>query len=148
MTDEQKRERIEMLYAKYQRKFSDVKSITAAELQAIRQDEREFVIVDVRNPEEQAVSMIPGAITSGEFDERHEEFRGDLVVTYCTAGYRSGLYAQRLESQGWEVVNLAGSLLAYTHAGLPLVDKNGSTNRIHVYGPDWNLAAEGYVPVW
>lgn len=148
MSDEQKLEKIQTLYAKYKRKFPEVESLSPGELQELRQSGRELVIVDVREPEEQAVSMIPGAVTVEEFEARSEEFHGQLVVTYCTVGYRSGLYAQQLDRRGWDVANLAGSLLAWTHAGQQLVDARGSTRRVHVYGEDWNLAAEGYEPVW
>jgi sodium/bile acid cotransporter 7 len=148
MSDEQKLEKIQALYTKYQRKFPEVRSISPQELQEIQHDDREAVIVDVRKPEEQAVSMIPGAITAGEFEARSEELQGNLVITYCTLGYRSGLYAQQLQRQGWEVANLAGSLLAWTHAKQELVDTDGPTSRVHVYGKDWNFAADGYDPVW
>lgn len=148
MSDEKKLEKIQALYTKYQRKFPEVRSISPQDLREIRQGDREMVIVDVRKPEEQEVSMIPGAITAGEFEARSKELQGKLVVTYCTMGYRSGLYARQLQQQGWEVANLAGSVLAWTHAGQELVDAGGPTSRVHVYGKDWNLAADGYDPVW
>lgn len=148
MTDEQKLEKIQALYAKYKREFPGVRSVSPVELQELRQGDRELVIVDVRKPEEQAVSMIPGAVTVGDFEARSEELKGRLVVTYCTVGYRSGLYAQQLASRGWDVANLAGSLLAWTHAGQQLVDVHGPTRRVHVYGEDWDFAADGYEPVW
>lgn len=148
MSDEQKLEKIQTLYTKYQRKFPEVRSISPQELREMQQGNREMVIVDVRQSEEQEVSMIPGAITTGEFEARAGELEGKLVVTYCTVGYRSGLYAQQLQRQGWEVANLAGSLLAWTHAGQQLIDADGPTRRVHVYGKDWDFAADGYDPVW
>lgn len=148
MSDLEKLERIQSMYEQYRRKFPEVASIDPTQLEELRHGEREIVLVDVREPLEQEVSMIPGAIRSSEFEQRKEEFRGDLVVTYCTAGYRSGLFARKLQEQGWQVMNLAGSLLAYTHSHLPLVDADGPTRRIHVYGPEWNLAARGYESVW
>jgi len=148
MSDEQKRERIESLYQKYQRKFPEVEGVTATEAIADLEEGRELVLVDVRKPEEQAISMIPGAITQQEFEERQKALRGKTVITYCTAGYRSGLYAKKLQKKGWEVLNLEGSLLAWTHAGGPLVDSEGPTKRVHVYSADWSLEAEDYTPVW
>ena len=41
-------------------------------------------------------------------------------------------------------------LPAQTHAGYPLVlldDRSQQTKRVHVYGPQWELQAEGYEPV-
>ena len=148
MSEEQKRERIEALYQKYQRKFPEVEGITATELIADLEEGSELVLVDVRKPEEQAVSMIPGAITQQEFEERGESLRGKRVITYCTAGYRSGFYARKLQKKGWQVLNLEGSLLAWTHAGGPLVDSEGPTKHVHVYSADWSLEAEDYDPVW
>lgn len=148
MSDEQKRERIESLYQKYQRKFPEVEGITATELVKDLEEGSDAVLVDVRKPEEQAISMIPGAITQQDFEERVAALEGRTVITYCTAGYRSGLFAKKLQKKGWEVRNLEGSLLAWTHAGGPLVDDAGPTKRVHVYSADWSLEAEGYDPVW
>ena len=148
MSDEKKLERIEILYQKYHRKFPEVEGITAEELMAELGEGADLVLVDVRKPEEQAVSMIPGALTQSEFEEQEAALAGRTVITYCTAGYRSGLYAKRLQKMGWHVLNLEGSLLAWTHAGGTLVDAEGTTNRIHVYSPDWSLEASGYEPVW
>ncbi len=92
--------------------------------------------------------MIPGAITQQEFEQRQESLRGQMVITYCTAGYRSGLYAKKIQKEGWRVRNLEGSLLAWSHAGGPLVGSEGPTKRIHVYSADWSLEASDYDPVW
>ena len=148
MSDQQKQEKIAAMYKKYERKFPEVTGITVAELQELQADESPIVIVDVREPREYSVSMIPDAITAEEFQSRRDEFEGPTVVTYCTAGYRSGLAARQLMMDGWEVRNLAGSILAWTHAGLPLVHDGETTNKVHIYSPGWDLSAEGYEPVW
>jgi len=70
MSDDQKREQIEKMYRKYERKFPEVTSISVAELQELQElqeDDTPIVIVDVREPKEYAVSMIPNAITAEEF---------------------------------------------------------------------------------
>jgi rhodanese-related sulfurtransferase len=148
MSDAEKRQRIEALYEKYERKFPQVEGIRAVDLKADLERGRRVVLVDVRKPEEQAVSMIPGAITQQEFEEQEESHQGETIVTYCTAGYRSGLYAKKLQKRGWQVLNLEGSLLAWTHAGGTLVDDGGPTKRVHVYSADWSLEAADYDPVW
>lgn len=148
MSDEQKQERIDLLYKKYQRKFPAVESISVAELQELQSGGGPVVLVDVRQPEEQEVSMLPGAIRQSDFEARQDEFSDATVVTYCTAGYRSGLYAKQLLAAGFEVKNLAGSVLAWTHSGRTLVHDGEETRRVHTYGPDWNLVAEGYEAVW
>ena len=148
MSDAEKKQKIETLYVKYERKFPTVEGITAPELVQSLGEGIEYVLVDVRKPKEQEVSMIPGAITQQEFEDRSEELRDKTVVTYCTAGYRSGLYAQKIQAKGWRVLNLEGSLLAWTHAGGPLEDDQGPTKRVHVYSADWSLEATDYEPVW
>jgi len=150
MSDQEKRQRIATLYEKYQRKFPEVDGITAPELLANLEQGggEQYVLVDVRKPEEQAVSMIPGAMTQQEFEDQGDVLRDKTVVTYCTAGYRSGLYAKKLQARGWQVRNLEGSILAWTHAGGPLVDAEGPTERVHVYSADWSLEAAGYEPIW
>ena len=107
------------------------------------------MLVDARTPEEQAVSMLPGAITQQEFERRAEDFKGRRVVAYCTIGYRSGEYTEALRADGWDAHNLSGSILAWTHAGQPLETPDGApTKRLHIYGPKWDLAAEGYETVY
>ena len=70
------------------------------------------------------------------------------MVAYCTVGARSSTYARRMGRKGVPVLNLEGSLLAWTHAGGELTDGSSPTKRLHVFGPRWNLAADGYEGVW
>ena len=149
MDDAQKVERVGAMYADYRQSFPEVRAVTVDELQRLRQGEREVVLVDVRAPREREISTIPGAVTVEAFERQREGYRDALVVAYCTIGYRSGLWARDLARSGFDAANLAGSILAWTHAGLPLVDPDGQeTRRVHVYGPKWNLAAAGYEAGW
>lgn len=145
-SDEAKRERIEAVYRRSKRLFPNTGELTVEELQE-RLGEENLVIVDVRRPDEQAVSMIAGAITAVEFDRNQAAHEGATVVAYCTVGHRSGLYAQELAGRGWNALNLRGAILAWTHAGGELVDANGPTRRVHIWSPP-SLVAEGYEPVW
>ena len=146
-SDAEKLAKIEAFYTKYKRSFPKVRDITASEL-AARAGEDDLVLVDVRTPPEREISMIPGAITSESFEAHPDDYRGKTVVTYCTAGYRSGLYAEKLRNNGWTVLNLKGSLLLWSHAGQPLEHDGQPTRQIHTFGPDWDLLAEGYEAVW
>ena len=146
-SDEAKRERIEAIYDKSKRSFPKIADLTAEELQG-RLAEENVVVVDVRSPEEQAVSMIDGAITSREFEGHLEAYEGATVVAYCTLGHRSGLYVQELQGRGWTALNLIGAILAWTHVGGALTDGDGPTRMVHVWGRRYNLAAEGYEAVW
>lgn len=146
-TDAVKRRLIDSRYASFKQAFSDVRDVSVDEL--IELGERQpIVILDVRPEEEREVSMIPGAVSQDRFEEHRDQYRDKLVVTYCTIGARSGRYAAKLQGDGFDVVNLRGSILAWAHEGRPLVDKNGPTNRVHVYNADWNLLPAGYEAVW
>jgi len=138
--------RIREMYGGYRKDFPDVPGITAEEL--LKLSPQDVVLVDVREPEEQQVSMIPGAITAEEFESDPEKYRGSLIVAYCTIGARSGRYAAKLIDDGFDARNLEGSILSWTHAGGSLVGPAGPTKEVHVYGPTWSLAAEGYHAVW
>ena len=64
-------------------------------------------------PEEQAVSMIPGAVTSEVFLADTDRFRGQRIIAYCTISYRSGKLAAKLKRKGITMVNLKGGLLGW-----------------------------------
>lgn len=147
MSDSDKRLEIEILYARSKKQFPGVPDLTVAELDKLRETS-DVVLVDVRNPPEQAVSMIPGSITSAEFESDPAVHAGKTLVTYCTIGHRSGLYARTLQDQGWRVFNLKGAILAWTHEQRELVDTLGPTRRVHVAGPRWSLESSDYDPIW
>ena len=119
--DDAKRQQIDAMYQKARRSFPDVSEITAEELQALKTREN-VVLVDVRSDQEQAVSMIPGAVTSAYFEEHQPDYRGASVAVYCTVGQRSGNYAKTLQAGGWRVFNLKGAILGWTHGAIDVVN--------------------------
>jgi sodium/bile acid cotransporter 7 len=136
--------RIESMYRGYAAEFPSVPETTVTELLDRRED---IVLVDAREAEEQAVSVIPGAVPHAHLDVA--SLQGKRVVVYCTIGYRSGLAAKALRERGVEASNLKGGVLLWTHAGQALADPAGQpTRRVHVYGRKWDLAANGYETVW
>ena len=126
--------------------FPGQPEISVAEWLA-RPKDRPAVLVDVREPHERRVSMLPGAITKQDFERNSARYRSWVVVPYCTIGLRSGIYTRDLRGQGFEVRNLAGSALAWAHAGLPFETSGKATRRVHVFNGDWNLLPRGYEPV-
>lgn len=129
--------------------YPDVPTISAESLRGALPS-GDIVLVDVRSDRERAVSTLPGAITAEELEDRLDEFgrSGRTLVAYCTIGARSSAYARRMRARGVDLMNLEGSVLAWTHAGGMLSSEGTSTTRLHVYGRRWNLAADGYVTVW
>jgi sodium/bile acid cotransporter 7 len=146
--EQEKLARIAEMYEGYHAEFPEVRAIDVAELVGLLEGENAPVLVDVRTEAERAVSIIPGAISQAEFDARRDELAGRPVVTYCTIGYRSGLYADELRRQGWEVANLRGSILAWTHAGGGLEAGGEPTRRLHVHARRFDRAADGFETVW
>ena len=144
-TDEQKFREIEKMSDKVS--LPGVPELTVDELRQL-QSQEEIVLVDVRTPDEQMVSMIPGAITASDFEGNRKSYQSATVVTYCTIGGRSGKYAKGLVDAGMKAFNLRGAILAWTHAGGDLVDTEGSTRRVHVHGRKFDLTADGYESVW
>lgn len=139
--------RIQQLYEGYRKAFPKVAGISALEL-AAQAGKQALVLVDVRTPQEQRVSMIPGALTRQDFEADRDRYRDAAIVAYCTIGARSGEFAAELAKQGFRVRNLEGGILAWTHVAGPLNGPDGPTRKVHVYGRRWNLAADGYEAVW
>ncbi len=79
----------------------------------------DFLVLDVRNPEETAGGTIPGAllIPLDQLERRHEEIPGEgmaLLVT-CAMGMRSAAACELLSSLGYgRLYNLSGGMGAWT----------------------------------
>ena len=147
LTDEERLAEVERMSAEVGERFPDVESVTVEEVGRLLET-GSVVLVDAREPRERAISWIPGAITAAEFERDPDRYAGRTVVAYCTIGHRSSEYARRQMDLGRRVLNLRGSLLAWTHAGGPLVSADGPTTRLHVYGRPWDLAPARYETVW
>ena len=143
----EKRRLLDGMVAKVSQRYPDVETISAAELRETL-PAGDTVLVDVRTPAERAVSTLPGAITPEDFEARLDELDHCTVVAYCTVGARSSAYARRMGRRRVPVLNLEGSALAWTHEDGELMDGSSPTRRVHVYGRNWNLAADGYEGVW
>lgn len=81
--------------------------------------------IDVREPDEVAQGVIPGAtaIPRGFLESRIEDAvrdRSEPIVVYCAGGARSAFATQSLHDLGYtNVVSLAGGFGAWKSAGLP-----------------------------
>lgn len=143
-----KKQNIRTMYEHHQQKaFPDVVTVTAEQLLGWQQSE-EVVLVDVRTPEEMAVSKIPSAITLEEFQENFDTYAEHKIVYYCTIGYRSGIEARKAQQNNLDAYNLYGGVLAWSHIGQQFIRGDKETRDVHVYGEKWSLTPQGYNPVW
>jgi rhodanese-related sulfurtransferase len=134
----------------------------------LKQSSRRLVLVDVRTDEEIEVSTINGALSKDEFlkQEEMQEFdkETDIIVPFCTIGYRSGQFASALKKkQGYKwVYNGEGVVLwshcAELHSAFVVIDKNRKeivdhrapaqqALRIHCYGEAWRFAHSNFQTV-
>lgn len=100
------------------------------------------IFLDAREPEEYLTSHLPGAIFLGynrpDYGILESLDRDTPLVVYCTVGYRSERIATALRERGFDqVYNLYGSLYAWKLSGLPLVNADGPTDRLHTYNRKW-----------
>jgi rhodanese-related sulfurtransferase len=135
-----------------QRRFAEVPDVGAAELRRELETAdatsggvpEGILLVDVREPREWGVSMLPGAVSRQAFERDRHRHRGRPIVAYCTIGLRSGLYARRLRREGFDVRNLRGGALAWAHAGGTFQASGRPSRDVHVYAAGWNLLPAGY----
>jgi len=147
LSDRDKGQKIEDMYNGDKEQFPGVRDISAEKVMTLMAAGN-AVLIDIREPREQQISMLPGAITEKEFIHDAAKYKDAVKIAYCTIGYRSGKFAQKLQKQGIPVVNLRGGILAWVHDGGKVYDQNGETHRIHVYGRKWNLGPKRYQAVW
>lgn len=128
-----------------------IPTVSANQIHTLQNSEElsdRFVIVDVRDKAETDVSIIPGAITKSEFEKTSNQHQGKSIITYCTVGFRSGLYAKKLARQGWRSYNYQGSILDWCKNRLPLVTPDEKeTKRVHTYSSRYAVA-DGYEAIY
>lgn len=98
---------------------SSVPEISVRELHEKRQSGDDFLLLDVRNPEELTVADIGGQLLPmGELTTRMDEleaWRQKDVVVMCRSGARSAQVVAFLNKQGFDkAVNLKGGILAWS----------------------------------
>jgi rhodanese-related sulfurtransferase len=107
--------------------FEDISVQDAAQLIKDNEGSAEFIILDVRTPEEFNSGHIEGAVNlnfhSNEFEDQLNKLDKDKIyLIYCRSGNRSLQAMQIMENLGFrEVYNLSGGIIDWTAAGLPVV---------------------------
>ena len=94
-----------------------MKTITPEELQKRLEAGEELHIIDVREDDEVAAGMIPGAqhIPLGQVEERVGELDADKeYYMVCRGGRRSAVACEILEDNGVKSVNMEGGMTAWS----------------------------------
>lgn len=92
-----------------------MKEISVAELAQKHAAGEDFVLLDVREPDELAIASIPWAVAMpmGQVPERMNELPQDKpIAVLCRSGARSGRVTAFLNENGFpQAVNVAGGIL-------------------------------------
>lgn len=133
-------------------------NISADELRRYMQQRREneYLLVDVRQPNEYAEGHLPGAvlIPLGEISQRMNELPVDKdIVFYCRSGKRSqgaAIFVGSRPSTASTVFNLTGGILAWNgHIladihNLKIFDSSGSVREVLMKAMDLERGAERF----
>jgi rhodanese-related sulfurtransferase len=126
------------VYDRIRRECPEVREVTGAELAAAlaRGGADRPVLLDVRDPDEFAVSHLPGArlipTDSDPAVELADLPRDQPVVAYCAAGLRSARYLRKMAAAGFtDVANLKGAIFQWANDGRPLEAGGEPATRVH-----------------
>jgi len=92
-----------------------------------------YHLLDVREDDEWQAGHIEGAqhIPLGELGDRLGELpSGKTIVAVCRSGARSAAAVRGLRQLGREAENLDGGVIAWTEAGLPLINAAGRKGQV------------------
>jgi rhodanese-related sulfurtransferase len=98
-----------------------------------------LLLIDVRSPDEFAVSHLRGAINlqrPEQIASAIEENAADRTILYCSVGFRSSRLAYALAEKG-KVSNLEGSIFQWANEGRAVFQGERLVEKIHPYGKRW-----------
>ena len=107
---------------------SDLAEISAAEVHSMLEAGQDFLLLDVREPDEFITARIEGSqlLPLGELEDRVgeiEQWKDRPVVIHCHLGRRSAKACEQLRAKGFaDVKNLSGGIDAWSltvDAGVP-----------------------------
>lgn len=114
----------------------------------LKRDRSNVLLLDIREPEEYAVSRIPGAVWVSPSASAETallqigDVTGKDVVVYCSVGRRSSAFAEReqaalMEMGATSVSNLENGIFGWHNEARALVDAGGETDMVHPYDAIW-----------
>ena len=112
-------------------------------------DSAKIVLFDTRKSDEYKMSHLRSAIrldpdmdAAQFFKEYGAQIDNKEVVFYCSVGYRSSIFIERLQKQiaptdTLSLTNLQGGIFRWYNEKNPVVDHQGETDAIHPYDNFW-----------
>ncbi len=101
-----------------------IPDISVQDLKAKLDRKEKFVLLDVREPHEYEIAKIPGStlIPLGQLPERFGELdKNAPLIVHCKMGGRSAKAVQFLREKGFDAVNVAGGINAWSESIDPSV---------------------------
>ena len=133
-----------LVNARVRHDFPDVQRITTAELAAWLADKARPapLLLDVRKRAEYDISHLRNAqhVDPDAPASAVAQPKDRAIVTYCSVGYRSGAFAQKLRAAGYtNVVNLEGSIFRWANEGRPVYRGSQKVEQVHPFNGTWGL---------
>ena len=110
-------------------------------------DRSDILLLDIREPEEYAVSRLPGAVrvdpnASAATLIHMGDVTGKKIIVYCSVGRRSSIFAEReqtalMKMGATSVSNLEHGIFGWHNDRRELIDANGKTDAVHPYNEIW-----------
>ncbi|MEM8934475.1 MAG: rhodanese-like domain-containing protein [Acidobacteriota bacterium] len=133
-------DRLGWIKERVRRQFPDAPQLSTADLARRLAADEPLTLLDVRRPEEYAVSHLAGAIQVDPEEEPSLPPGLDAsrpVVAYCSVGWRSSKWVEALRADGIDAVNLEGSIFQWAAEDRPLVRGDQPVTVVHPYGRAW-----------
>jgi rhodanese-related sulfurtransferase len=98
--------------------------ISSREAKALLEKNRNIFLLDVRTPQENSQSRLPGTvlIPISEFERRIKEVpRNRTIIVYCAVGSRSRQVAEYLSKNGYkDVYNMSDGIVGWYRNGFQI----------------------------
>ena len=146
--DLKENQRLDKIHAGITDQYPQLSHVSQDEMAALLSSD-DILWLDVREPEEFAVSHIGGAmqvnpnISAADFLARFKDkAAGKHVILYCSVGRRSSklgdnVRAELMAAGAKNASNLEGGIFRWHNQEQPLVSATGETDKVHPYNLWW-----------
>jgi rhodanese-related sulfurtransferase len=120
-------------------------TVPIIEVKELKNNTKEYVLLDTREFDEFKVSHLKNARHVGFNDFKIESIKdipkSTPIVVYCSIGVRSEKIGEKLLEAGYSnVKNCYGSIFEWVNQGNQVVDMNNKvTPKIHAYNKKWGI---------